>query len=187
MSSRTRQDRFLATVCLSVVILVCGIGSSVAAQEAQHTGDWITINKDYSSQRYVDLEQIKPENVGTLKEVCETQLNEPSWFSSGVLMVARTLYVTTLRATYAIDAATCELRWRNILELGRTASDRNRGPGCAGFRRKDIRLPGHTHRGYACLLPASSPRSLCRYPAAFQQGACPGTVCMNSWYRPGCI
>jgi len=116
----------LTHVCFTAALLVCSFGTSVAAQETQ---DWITINKDYSSQRYVNLDQITPANVSTLKEVCETQLNEPSWFSSGLLMVGRTLYVSTLRATYAIDAATCELRWRNILELGRTANIGSRGPG----------------------------------------------------------
>jgi hypothetical protein len=35
---------------------------------------WLTVNKDYSSQRYVDLDQINPENVKQLKEVCEAQL-----------------------------------------------------------------------------------------------------------------
>ena len=92
--------------------------------------DWITVNKDYSSQRYVDLDQITPANVGELKEVCEIQLNEPVWFSSGLLKVGRTLYVTTLRGTYAFDAATCELRWRHVIDFKQTiAALGNRGPG----------------------------------------------------------
>src|SRR5271169_1004927 len=116
----------LTCVCFAAAVVVFGLGAPHAAQGGQ---EWITINKDYSSQRYVDLDQIDSQNVGGLKEVCETQLNEPSWFSSGLLMVGRTLYVSTLRATYAIDAATCELKWRNILELGRTANIGSRGPG----------------------------------------------------------
>jgi alcohol dehydrogenase (cytochrome c) len=93
--------------------------------------DWITINKDYSSQRYVDLDQIMPANVGNLKEVCEIQLSEPTQFSSGLLKVGRTLYVTTPRATYAFDAATCQLRWRQVIDFNQTAagSFSQRGPG----------------------------------------------------------
>jgi len=91
--------------------------------------EWITMNKDYSGQRFVDLDQITPANVGGLKEVCELQLNEPTWFNSGLLMVGRTLYVAAFRATYALDAATCELRWRHVLDLGRTANIATRGPG----------------------------------------------------------
>jgi hypothetical protein len=49
-------------------ILLFGVGTPVRAQE------WTTINKDYSSQRYVDLDQITPQNVGDLKESCEFQL-----------------------------------------------------------------------------------------------------------------
>jgi alcohol dehydrogenase (cytochrome c) len=99
------------------------------AARAQNTNDWLTVNKDYSSQRYVDLDQINTGNVAGLKPVCEAQLNEPSWFSSGVLMVDRTLYVSTLRATYAVDAATCEVRWRDLIKLGRAANISSRGPG----------------------------------------------------------
>lgn len=46
--------------CFTVIILVCGTSASLTAQ-AQQAGDWITVNKDYSSQRYVDLDQITPE------------------------------------------------------------------------------------------------------------------------------
>ena len=66
--------------------------------------DWITIDKDYSSQRYVDLDQINPANVGKLKEVCEIRLNELTPFSTGILKVGRTLYVNTARMTVAFDA-----------------------------------------------------------------------------------
>ena len=79
--------RMLVTGCFGVTLLVaCLIGA-----QADRTTDWITVNKDYSSQRYVDLDQITPANVGALKEVCELQLNEPAFFNSGMLMVGRTI------------------------------------------------------------------------------------------------
>src|SRR5215469_3676488 len=97
------------------LLLTCPVsgwgGKAWADGEAPRSDDWITINKDYSSQRYVDLDQITPQNVGKLKEVCEIQLNENSLFSTGLLKVGRTLYVTLSRLTYAIDAVTCDLRW----------------------------------------------------------------------------
>jgi alcohol dehydrogenase (cytochrome c) len=108
-----------------VAVLAGSIGTPAHSAE-----DWVTVNKDYSSQRYIDLDQITPENVGTLQEACELQLNEASWFSSGLLMVGRMLYVTTLRATYAIDATSCTLRWRHLIELGqRWKQISSRGPG----------------------------------------------------------
>jgi PQQ enzyme repeat/PQQ-like domain len=106
------------------------LSSSRTFTWADGAEDWITINKDYSSPRYVDLDQITPANVGELKEVCEIELNEPVWFSSGLLKVGRTLYVTTLRGTYAFDAATCELRWRHVIDFKQTiAAAASRGAG----------------------------------------------------------
>ena len=90
--------------------------------------DWITINKDYSSQRYVDLDQITPANVGSLNEVCEIRLNEPVPFSTGILKVGRTLYVSTARSTVAFDAATCAESWKYTVQfITRTVSYNNRG------------------------------------------------------------
>src|SRR5271170_4124555 len=123
----------LASIFLLGLLLLCPMGGRSQGGAGSETplrgaDDWFTVNKDYSSQRYVDLDQITPQNVGGLKELCELQLNEPSWFSSGLLMVGRTLYVSTLRATYALDASSCELRWRNVIELKQTANISSRGP-----------------------------------------------------------
>lgn len=97
--------------------LVVSVGISKAGTSAD---DWITVNKDYSSQRYVSLDQITPNNVDQLKEVCEIRLNEPILFSTGLLKVGRTLYVDTANLTVAFDAATCNLHWRKVIPLERT-------------------------------------------------------------------
>src|SRR5262245_18861159 len=110
----------LGPVLIVLIVLNTAALASRACAMADQVEDWITVNKDYSSQRYVDLDQITPANVSELKEVCEIQLNEPVWFSSGLLKVGRTLYVTTLRGTYAFDSATCELRWRHVVEFKQT-------------------------------------------------------------------
>jgi len=110
----------LASIFLLGLLLLCPMGGRSQGGAGSETplrgaDDWFTVNKDYSSQRYVDLDQITPQNVGGLKEVCEVDLNEASWFSSGILKIGRTLYVTTRRMTYAIDGETCELRWRYVI------------------------------------------------------------------------
>lgn len=112
----------------AVALILCCMSAFATAQQIPNQSQWITTNKDYSGQRYVDLDQITQGNVSGLKEICEARLNEPSWFSSGILMVDRTLYVTTLRATYAVDAATCDLRWRTMITLGPRGNMSNRGP-----------------------------------------------------------
>ncbi len=122
---------WLMRFCFTAGVLVLSFGSPAAAQAsaAQAANDWITMNKDYSSQRYVDLDQINPSNVRALMEVCEAQLNEASWYNSDLLMIGRTIYTATLRATYAIDAATCAVRWRSVIKLGELSNISTRGPG----------------------------------------------------------
>jgi alcohol dehydrogenase (cytochrome c) len=106
------------SVCFALFLLcpISGWRQEVWADGlAPRADDWITINKDYSSQRYVALDQITPANVGNLKEVCEIQLNEPNLFSSGILKVGRTLYTSTVRQTVAFDATTCDSRWHKTV------------------------------------------------------------------------
>ncbi|MFM2007914.1 MAG: hypothetical protein RLZZ09_3569, partial [Pseudomonadota bacterium] len=79
--------------------------------------DWLTLNQDFASQRHVDLDGIDRSNLQRLKPICEARLNEPAWFGSGIVKVGRRLFVTTLRATYAIDAVNCKPLWRSLVEF----------------------------------------------------------------------
>jgi glucose dehydrogenase len=107
--------RIIRSICLKVgavlVLALLGTHPGSAAEE------WFTMNKDYSAQRYVDLDQITPENVAGLREVCEVELNQPVFFTSGLVMAGGALFVTTNRQTVALDAATCAVRWRHVLNF----------------------------------------------------------------------
>jgi alcohol dehydrogenase (cytochrome c) len=146
------------------LLLLCASSSRGQAPAVDGTApqpdDWITINKDYSSQRYVDLVQITPANVGNLKEVCEIQLNEPNLFSTGPLKVGRTLYVNLAQATYAFDAATCDLRWLYPINYQKT-------PG-TGNNRGSAYLDGSIFRGtpdgYVIALDANTGEPLSTWP-----------------------
>jgi hypothetical protein len=70
-----------------------------AAETAPAANDWFTMNKDYSAQRYVDLDQITPKNVAGLKGICEVELNQPVTFNSGLLIAGGPLHVATNRQT----------------------------------------------------------------------------------------
>ena len=85
--------------CLTFAVLLALITSGLSENAFGAADDWTTINKNYFGQRYVDLDQITPQNIANLKEVCEIQLNENSLFSTGLLKVGRTLYVTLSRLT----------------------------------------------------------------------------------------
>jgi alcohol dehydrogenase (cytochrome c) len=141
---------------LVAIGLVVGCALAPLAGSALAADDWTTINKDYSSQRYVDLDQITPANVGQLKEICEIGLNEPIVFSSGLLKVDNTLYVNTAHLSVAFDATTCDLRWRDVISpKGPQAGDNNRGSAYL-----DGRIFRGTTDGRLIALDAKTGRSL---------------------------
>jgi len=40
---------------------------------------WPGLNRDFDSQRYLDLDQINKSNLKNLKPICGARLNEPTW------------------------------------------------------------------------------------------------------------
>ena len=123
----TRRWSVLVVLLTFAAVLAPGAFAQTSGDWIR-SDDWITIDKDYSSQRYVDLDQITPANVGKLKEVCEIRLNELIPFSTGILKVGGTLYVNTARFTVAFDATTCAKRWQYTVEfVGHNVGNNNRG------------------------------------------------------------
>lgn len=144
--------------------LLGGITGAVLTDRAgaASSDNWITINKDYSSQRYVGLDQIGPANVDKLKEVCEIELNQPIFFSTGILKVGRTLYVDTGRLTVAFDAATCAVRWKYEVEfVAPPIGYNNRGPAYL-----DGKIFRGTTDGRLIALDAETGKVLWEVPAA---------------------
>ena len=75
--------------------------------------DWSTYNRTLEGDRESPLAQIDTGNVAALRPVCTFDLGERAAFESGPVVIAGTMFVTTARGTYAIDAATCALRWKH--------------------------------------------------------------------------
>lgn len=75
--------------------------------------DWLTYNRTLEGHRGSPLAEIDTTNVTRLRPVCAFPLGERASFQSGPVIVAGTMFVTTAKRTYAIDAATCRLRWRH--------------------------------------------------------------------------
>jgi alcohol dehydrogenase (cytochrome c) len=101
---------------LSLAILLAGCG----AKQPNPSADWPMYNRDYASTRFSGLTDITAKNVSTLKQVCSYVLPEKVMFESGLVAVNGTMYFTTFEYTYAIDAATCALRWRSRHQLPET-------------------------------------------------------------------
>lgn len=97
--------------------------------------EWSSYNKGYAGQRYSPLKQINRSNVASLRPVCEVELGEPGSFQSGLVVIGRTLYLTTPHTTLALDAVDCSLKWRHVVkQTDREIHPSNRGPAYAEGR-----------------------------------------------------
>jgi alcohol dehydrogenase (cytochrome c) len=118
--------------------------------------DWLTHTHDYSGTRYSPLSQITPANVSQLRVVCAYQVGETGNFQTGPIVHRGIMYVTSINATIAIDAATCRPKWRYVWTP--------RGPEIFGNNRgvavKDGRVVRATSDGYLMALDADDGRLL---------------------------
>ena len=82
------------------------------AQNATPGAQWLNYNNRLDGQRYSPLKEITPANVAQLGEVCRVQVDGPTSFHSGLIVAEGVIYTGTGAETVAIDATTCQLRWR---------------------------------------------------------------------------
>ncbi|MEA2723032.1 MAG: hypothetical protein QOH59_803, partial [Gemmatimonadales bacterium] len=75
--------------------------------------DWATYNRTLEGNRGSPLAEIDTSNVAQLRPVCTFDLGERAAFETGPVVVGGTMYLTTAQGTYAIDAASCRLRWKH--------------------------------------------------------------------------
>jgi alcohol dehydrogenase (cytochrome c) len=111
--------------------------SLLATQQSQSgqisAGDWPMHNRDHASTRFSQLSELTPGNVSQLRRVCSYPLPEDAEFESGLVAINGVLYFTTAEFTYAIDAATRQLKWR-VRHHMRRAGGTVRGVAFAGGR-----------------------------------------------------
>jgi alcohol dehydrogenase (cytochrome c) len=121
--------------------------------------DWLTYNRTYQGERYSPLDQINTTNVAGLRPVCTFDVRDTLSFQTGPVVVGGVMYFTTDTATYAMDAATCRLRWR---------TGTGTKPGGLGVNRGVAYENGRLFRGvgaaHAQALDAASGRVLWDVP-----------------------
>lgn len=78
--------------------------------------DWGAYNNTFTGERFSPLAQITVANAAQLVPVCTASLGEQASMQSGPVVVDGVMYLTTAVNTYAIDAATCRLRWRHTYQ-----------------------------------------------------------------------
>src|SRR5262245_65624250 len=88
------------------------LAPAFAQEEATPGAQWLTYNNRLDGQRYSPLKQITPANASQLGEVCRVQIDGPTSFHAGLVVVDGVIYTTTGRETIALDARTCAVRWK---------------------------------------------------------------------------
>ena len=85
-------------------------GPSQAELMSPDSADWLYHTGDFSGARYSRLGQLGPANVAQLAVACVAQVGSPETFQTGPVVYRGVMYLTTVRQTVAIDAATCRPR-----------------------------------------------------------------------------
>lgn len=118
--------------------------------------DWLTYNRDYAGARYSPLAQITPANAASLAPRCIFQPGEPGSFQNSVLVYKGTLYLTTNHRIFALDAATCAVKWGYTY----TPQEHEGFPSGRGLALYEGRLFKGTSDGHLLALDAATGKLL---------------------------
>ena len=143
----------IATACCAQLLAGCGGTESPApAASGQSSGPpggpaahngaaagWPSDNRTLAGDRFSPLAEIDRGNVAQLRVACTYVLPEVVAMQAGPIVVGGTMYFTTERSSYAIDAASCAEKWR----VDRLST----GPSPLGVQRGFAYLDGRLYRG----------------------------------------
>jgi alcohol dehydrogenase (cytochrome c) len=135
-----------------------GVGSAAPAAEAQggSAADWPSYNRTLAGDRFSPLREIDRSNVDRLTLLCTYTLPEVTAMQAGPVVVDGTMYFTTERGSYSIDAATCAEKWH--------VERRSTRPSPLGVQRGFAYLDGRLFRGtsdsHVLALDAADGRTL---------------------------
>lgn len=133
----TRTDPLLITVLVAVLASGCGTAASQSSATSssrpssssatQTDVDWPSYNRTLTSERFAPISHIASANVSQLRIACTYDLGIDTSFQTGPIVVGKTMYGTTEKETFAIDAATCAQQWRVKEEVADSYLKVNRG------------------------------------------------------------
>ncbi len=123
MKLTIRSALYLFAASASLALL-----APLQAQEATPGSQWLSYNNRLDGQRYSPLKEITAANASQLGEVCRVQIDGPTTFHAGFIVVDGVIYTNTGRYTVALDATTCAVRWKYVYTPDEErASPSNRG------------------------------------------------------------
>lgn len=106
----------------NTLIVLAALTAAACATRAVNTsvaptvgaGEWPSYNRTLAGDRYSPLAEINTNNVAQLKPVCSYILPEVTSLQTGPIVINATMYFTTDTISYAIDAATCAGKWKQV-------------------------------------------------------------------------
>ena len=128
---------------LGVALTLLGACAAVARAAAPITqpANWPAYNRTLAGDRYSPLAQINSANVARLRLRCAYTLPEVVSFQTGPLVIDGTMYFTTFKGSYAIDASNCREKWARHAKSA--------GPPGLAVNRGFAYLDGRLYRGTA--------------------------------------
>ncbi|HZJ01889.1 MAG TPA: PQQ-binding-like beta-propeller repeat protein, partial [Gemmatimonadaceae bacterium] len=123
------------------------------------SNDWPSYNRTLAGDRYSPLTSIDPSNVARLSTICSYKLPEVTSLQTGPIVIDGSMYFTTDTISYAIDAATCAEKWKQVRHSetpGALAVNR-------GFAYMDGRLFRGTSDAHVIALDAKDGKTLWDY------------------------
>ena len=76
--------------------------------------EWPSYNRTLAGDRFSPLSEITTKNVAQLKPICTYTLPEVTSLQTGPIVIAGTMYFTTDTISYAVNAATCAEKWKQV-------------------------------------------------------------------------
>lgn len=111
MHVRPRARRASVFCAAMTVASLAAIVSTAAIAQDNQT-DWPSYNRTLASDRYAPFDEINRTNVAKLRQLCVYDLGLQTEFETGPIVVGRTLYATSEMDIVAIDADSCQEKWR---------------------------------------------------------------------------
>jgi alcohol dehydrogenase (cytochrome c) len=116
--------------CCLLVIWVACLTVGLQAQ----TTDWPLYTGDFAATRFSPLSEITKSNANQMRRICAYDTGESTAFETGPIEVQGVIYFTTYDATFAIDASSCSLKWKQSRPGPRGGLSVNRGLAFANGR-----------------------------------------------------
>ena len=129
-----RRSHVLSSLARGIACAAAALLIPVVPARAQQSGapmvkdaDWPLYNRTLSGERHSPLRSITAANATRLRQRCMYDTHEKIAFQTGPIVISGTMYFTTDTITYAIDAGSCALKWKQRTGQAATYLAANRG------------------------------------------------------------